>query len=97
MFWYVVLLLQDTLLIRSSNPCEPLCIQNVTSVLEADNITIGIYYVSTVLPTSTIVIVTSIWSVQQFKKCLSSKKSKTTMCALYMYMCLLCYMHVACT
>ncbi len=68
MFWYVVILLQDIFLIRSTNPCEPLCIQNITSVLEADNISVGIYFVSTVLPTSTIVIVTSIWSVQQFKK-----------------------------
>ena len=68
MFWYVVVLLQNILLPRSSNLCQPLCAQNSTSVREVENITLGIYFVSTVLLTSTIVVVTSVWSVQLFKK-----------------------------
>ncbi len=67
-FWYVVIFLQDILLPASSNPCQPLCIQNSTSVLEATNITLGIYFVSTLIPSSIMVIVTSIWSAQIFKK-----------------------------
>ncbi len=68
MFWNVVVLLQDIFLPVLINPCQPLCVQNSTSVPEAENITLGIYFVSTLLPTSTIVIVTSVWSVQLFKK-----------------------------
>ena len=67
-FWYVVVLVQAILLPASSNPCQPLCIQNSTSVLEIENILLGIYFVSTLLPTSTMVIATSVWSVQLFKK-----------------------------
>ena len=72
MFWNVVILLWDILLPVSSNPCEPLCVQNSTTILEALNINLGIllgiYFVSTLLPTSIMVIVTSVWSVQLFKK-----------------------------
>ncbi len=68
MFWYVVVLLQNILLPESSNLCQPLCAQNSTSVRGVENISIGIYFVSTVLLTSTIVVVTSVWSVQLFKK-----------------------------
>ena len=67
-FWYVVLILQDTLLAESSNPCQPLCIQNGTSVRKIEKITLGIYFVSTFIPSSTTVIVTSVWSAQLFKK-----------------------------
>ncbi len=68
MFWNVVVLLQQILLPASSNPCQPLCVQNSTSILEVENISIGIYFVFTLLPTSIIVIVTSVWSAQIFKK-----------------------------
>ncbi len=68
MFWSVVILLQDILLPASSNPCQPLCAQNSTSVREVENISLGIYFGFTLLPTSTIVILTSVWSVQLFKK-----------------------------
>ena len=67
-FWNVVILLQEIILPASSNPCQPLCTQNSTSLVEVENITIGIYFVFTLLPTSIIVIVTSVWSVQLFKK-----------------------------
>ena len=71
-FWNVLILLLDILMPASSNPCEPLCVQNTTSELEAENINfgilLGIYLVLTLLPTSIMVIVTSIWSVQLFKK-----------------------------
>ena len=76
MFWYVVAFLQDILLPASSNPCEPLCVQNGTSVRETENITLAIYFVSTLLPTFTMVIVTSIWSVQLFKKMSIQQKIK---------------------
>ncbi len=62
-FWNVVILLQEIILPASSNPCQPLCTQNSTSLVEVENITIGIYFVFTLLPTSIIVIVTSVWSV----------------------------------
>ncbi len=67
-----VLVCSDTyselLLPPSSNPCQPLCTQNSTSISEAEQIVIGSYFVSTLLPASTIVTVTSVWSVQLFKK-----------------------------
>ncbi len=68
MFWNVMVLLQQILLPASSNPCQPLCVQNSTSILEVENISIGIYFVFRLLPTSIIVIVTSVWSAQIFKK-----------------------------
>ena len=67
MFWYVVVFLQDILL-PASNPCQPLCVQNGTSVSETANISLSIYFVTTLLPASTVVVVTSVWSAQLFKK-----------------------------
>ena len=61
-------LIQSILLPASSNPCQPLCTQNSTSISEAEQLVIGSYFVSTLLPASTIVTVTSVWSVQLFKK-----------------------------
>ena len=67
-----VLVCSDTyselLLPPSSNPCQPLCTQNSTSISEAEQLVIGSYFVSTLLPASTIVTVMSVWSVQLFKK-----------------------------
>ncbi len=68
MFWIVVIFLQNILLRASTNPCQSLCIQNSTSLMEVENISIGIYFVFTLLPTSIIVIVTSVLSVKLFKK-----------------------------
>ncbi len=70
MFWFTVLLIPQILLPASSNPCQPLCIQNTTLINSSDpeNISLGAYVVSTLLPASVIVIATSVWSVQLFKK-----------------------------
>ncbi len=69
MFWFTVLLVQQILLPASSNPCQPLCIQNTTTTLsDSENISAGAYFVSTLLPASVMVIATSVWSVQLFKK-----------------------------
>ena len=69
MFWYTMFLIQQILLPASSNPCQPLCIQNATSTtLEAEYILTGAFVVSTLLPASIMVIVTSVWSAQLFKK-----------------------------
>ena len=42
-FWNVVVFLQDILLPASSNPCEPLCVQNSTTLMEALNINLGMH------------------------------------------------------
>ena len=72
MFWCVGVIiqyiLQDFLLTESSNPCHPLCIQNGTSSSKAEIIISSTYLVSTLLPASTMVIVTTVWSAQLFKK-----------------------------
>ena len=72
MFWCVGIIiqyiLQDFLLTASSNPCHPLCIQNGTSSSKAEIIIVSTYLVSTLLPASTMVIVTTVWSAQLFKK-----------------------------
>ncbi len=68
MFWYVVIFLQPIFLPGTTNPCQPLCIQNSTSILTVEIIIIGIYAVSTLLPASATIIVTSVWSTRLFKK-----------------------------
>ena len=67
MFWYVGIIIQDILLPGSPNPCQPLCIQNGTSSSKAEIIILSTYLVSTLLPASTMVIVTTVWSAQLFK------------------------------
>ncbi len=68
-FWFTVLLLQQHFLPALSS-CQLLCIQNatLTNTLNAENILLGVYFMSTLLPATTTVIATSVWSVKLFKK-----------------------------
>ncbi len=68
-FWSTVLFLQQNVLPALSS-CQLLGIQNttLTNAFNAENIFLGVYFVSTLLPATTTVIATSVWSVKLFKK-----------------------------
>ncbi len=68
-FWSTILLVLQNIQSALSS-CQLLCIQNttLTNVSNTETIVVGVYYVSTLFPASATVIVTSVWSVQLFKR-----------------------------
>ncbi len=67
-FWSTVLLVEQNVQ-PALNLCQSLCIQNTTLTnANTESILAAVYYVSTLFPASATVIVTSVWSVQLFKR-----------------------------